>query len=116
MIAASTWPRRMSNGGSVASVSISSAVIVRPSMIPPRIASTFVSRAESASAFAAATMSPSASRNAIALGPSSSASSASAPAASAARRVSVFFTTLKRAPLSSRRVRNASICVIVRPR
>ena len=85
-------------------------------MTPPRIASTFVSRAESASAFAAATMSPSASRNAIALGPSSSVSSASAPAASAARRVSVFLTTVNRAPLSSRRVRSWSIWGIVRPR
>ena len=37
--------------------------------------------------------------NAIADGPSSSASSASAPAASAARRVSVFFTTVKLRPV-----------------
>ena len=70
----------------------------------------------SASAFAAATMSPSASRNAIALGPSSRVRSASAPAASAARRVSVFFTTVKLAPLSISRLRSASICGIVRPR
>jgi hypothetical protein len=61
-------------------------------------------------------MSPSASRKAIALGPSSNASSASAPAASAARRVSVFLTTVKRAPLSSSRVRSSSICGIVSPR
>ncbi len=85
-------------------------------MTPPRMARTFESRAMSASAFAAATMSPSASRNAIALGPSSRASSASAPAASAARRVSVFFTTVKRAPLSSSFERSSSICGIVSPR
>jgi hypothetical protein len=100
----------------VARLSTSSADIVRPDITPPRIASTFVSRAESASAFAAATMSPSDSMNAIALGPSSSVSSASLPAASAARRVSVFLTTLNRAPLSSSRERSESICGIVRPR
>src|SRR6266542_3690 len=116
MIAASTWLRRMSSGGSVARLSTSAALIGRPSRTPPRMASTLVSRAASASALAAATMSPSASRNAIALGPSSRASSASAPAASAALRVSVFFTTVKRAPLSSRRVRSKSICGMVRPR
>src|SRR6266536_660629 len=116
MIAASTWLRRMSSGGSVARLSTSAALIGRPSRTPPRIASTLVSRAASASALAAATMSPSASRNAIALGPSSRASSASAPAAAAALRVSVFFTTVKRAPLSSRRVRSESISGIVRPR
>jgi hypothetical protein len=61
-------------------------------------------------------MSPSASMNAIAVGPSSSASSASAPAASAARRVSVFLTTLKRAPASISFVRSSSTCLFVRPR
>ena len=93
MIAPSTWPRSTSNGGSFASSSTSAAEIVLPCISPPRISSTFVSLAESASAFATATMSPSASMNAIADGPSSSVSRASAPAASAARRVSVFLTT-----------------------
>ena len=54
--------------------------------------------------------------NAIADGPSSSASSESTPAASAARRVSVFLTTLSRAPCSSSVPRRPSICGIVRPR
>ena len=75
-----------------------------------------VVRAASASAFATATGSPFASRNAIAVGPSSSASSASAPAASAARRVSVFLTTAKRAPCSRSLPRSSSICDIVNPR
>ena len=116
MIAPSTCPRSTSTGGSVARLSTSAAVIVRPCITPPRISSTFVSRAESASAFAAATMSPSVSMNAIALGPSSSASNASAPAASAARRVSVFLTTVNRAPLVSSRERRSSICGMVSPR
>src|SRR6478609_2458157 len=115
-IAPSTWPRSTSAGGSLARVSTSAAVTVRPCMIPPRISSTRDSRAESASAFAAATMSPSAARNAIALGPSSKVRSASEPAASAARRPSVFFTTENVAPLSRSRVRSRSICGIVRPR
>jgi hypothetical protein len=85
-------------------------------MIPPRISSTRVSRAASARAFATATASPSASMKAIADGPSSSASSWSAPAASAARRVSVFLTTLNRAPWSSSLVRSPSIWGIVSPR
>ena len=77
MIAPSTWPRSTSIGGSFASSSTLDAEISRPDMTPPRISRTFVSRAESASAFATATMSPSASMNAIADGPSRRASSAS---------------------------------------
>ena len=115
-IAPSTCPRSTSNGGSFASSSTSSPEIVLPCISPPRISSTFVSLAESASAFATATMSPSLSMNAIAEGPSSSASSASAPAASAARRVSVFLTTVNFAPCSISFPRRASICGIVRPR
>ena len=84
--------------------------------MPPRIARIFVVFAESASAFATATMSPSASMKAIAVGPSSMASSASAPAASAARLVSVFFTTVNRAPCSISFVRRSSISVTERPR
>jgi hypothetical protein len=87
-----------------------------PSSMPPRIARIFVVFAESASAFATATMSPSASMNAIAVGPSSIARSASAPAASAARFVSVFFTTVNFAPLSITFVRSSSISVTDRPR
>src|SRR5688500_428127 len=114
--APSTWPRSWSSGGSLARVSISSAVTARPSSMPPRTASTFVSRAVAPIALATATGSPSASRNAIAVGPSSSASSASAPAASAARRVSVFFTTVNFAPCFKSSVRRSSIWGIVSPR
>ena len=80
MIAPSTWPRSTSTGGSVARFLTSSSPIGEPSSRPPRIARIFVVRAESASAFATATVSPSASMKAIAVGPSSMASSASAPA------------------------------------
>ena len=90
---------RTSSGGSLARLSISASVIDLPSSTPPRNARIFVSRAASLSAFATATGSPPASTNAIAVGPSSSASSASAPAASAARRVSVFLTTVKPGPV-----------------
>ena len=72
--------------------------------------------AVSPSAFATATGSPPLSMNASAVGPSSSASSESAPASSAARFVSVFLTTWKRAPASISRVRSSSIWGIVRPR
>ena len=108
--------RMTSTGGSLARVSTSSAVSDLPSSTPPRIASTFVLVAASRSAFATATGSPSDSTNAIADGPSSSASSASAPAASAARRVSVFLTTEKRAPCSSSFERRPSISAFVSPR
>jgi hypothetical protein len=54
--------------------------------------------------------------NAIAVGPSISSSSACMPACSAARRVRVFLTTEKRAPVSSSFVRNSSISGIVSPR
>src|SRR5207245_1980546 len=111
-IAASTCARSTSTGGSFARLSTSSPLIGVPSRTPPRIARMRVSRAASASVFATATGSPPLSRNAIAVGPSSSASSASAPAASAARRVSVFFTTWKRAPCSSSRPRSVSMSVI----
>ncbi len=72
--------------------------------------------AASSSALATATGSPSDSRNAIAVGPSSIASSASMPADSAARFVSVFLTTEKRAPCSISFVRSSSSSVTVRPR
>ena len=108
--------RTTSAGGSFASRSISSIDSDAPWSTPPRIERIFVSRAASLSAFATATASPSLSTNAIALGPSSSASSASAPAASAARRVSVFLTTEKRAPCSISLLRNPSISEFVRPR
>ena len=75
-----------------------------------------VLEAASRSAFATAAGSPSDSTNAIADGPSSSASSASAPAASAARRVSVFLTTAKRAPCSISFERRPSISAFVKPR
>src|SRR5918995_6367161 len=114
--APSTWPRSWSSGGSFARFSTSAAVIGRPSRTPPRTSSTRVSRAAAPNAFATATGSPSDSRNAIAVGPSRSASRASAPAASAARRVSVFLTTVNRAPCLSSSVRRPSICGIVRPR
>src|SRR6266508_481456 len=114
--AASTWPRSRSSGGSVARVRASSCEMALPSRMPPRTSSTRVSRAESASALATATGSPSDSRNAIAVGPSSRARTGSAPAASAARRVRVFLTTVKRAPCSSSFVRSASICFIDKPR
>src|SRR6478609_7342088 len=52
-IAPSTWPRSTSSGGSLARVSTSVAGSARPWRTPPWISSTFVSRAESASAFAA---------------------------------------------------------------
>ena len=70
----------------------------------------------SLSAFATATMSPSASRNAIAVGPSSSASRASLPDSFAAIRPSVFLTTVNFAPFSSSVPRRPSMSVIVRPR
>src|SRR5256885_4506465 len=113
---ASTWLRRTSSGGSFARDSISAASIGRPSSIPPRISSTRVSRAASTRAFATATGSPSDSRNAIAVGPSSSARSVSDPAASAARFVSVFLTTAKRAPCSISLERSSSIWGMVKPR
>ena len=84
--------------------------------MPPRIDRILVVFAASESAFATPTMSPSASMKAIAVGPSSMASSVSAPAASAARLVSVFFTTVKRAPCSITLVRSSSISVTERPR
>ena len=55
-------------------------------------------------------------KKAIAVGPSSSARSSVVPAASAARRVSVFLTTEKRAPCVSRSVRSLSMSVTVSPR
>src|SRR5712691_4938522 len=116
MTAASTWLRSASSGGSFASDSISAASIGRPSSIPPRTTSRRVSRAASTRAFATATGSPSDSRNAIAVGPSSSARSVSDPAASAARLVSVFFTTAKRAPCSISLERSSSIWGMVSPR
>ena len=109
-------PRSTSAGGSVARLFTSSSPIVDPSRIPPRIWRTLVSRAALLSALATATGSPSVSRNAIAVGPSSSASSASAPASSAARRVSVFLTTWKRAPCSRSSPRSLSMSVTVNPR
>jgi hypothetical protein len=53
---------------------------------------------------------------AIAVGPSISSSTSVVPACSAARLVSVFFTTVKRAPASSSLPRSSSISGIVRPR
>src|SRR5207249_7314638 len=116
VIAPSSCERSTSNGGSFASDSISPAATGLPSNSPPRTSSTFVSRAASTSAFATATGSPPDSRKAIAVGPSSNASSVSEPAASAARLVSVFFTTAKRAPCSISFVRSSSICGMVSPR
>jgi hypothetical protein len=54
--------------------------------------------------------------NAIAVGPSRSSVSACTPASSAARLVSVFLTTEKRAPWWSNSVRTPSISDIDRPR
>ena len=111
-----SWLLTTSGAGSFASSSTSSPEIDRPESVPPRSARTFVSLAVSDSALATATGSPSASTKAIAVGPSSSASSASAPASDAARRVSVFFTTWKRAPLERSLTRSSSSCVFVSPR
>ena len=116
MITPSVRPLITSVDGSLARFSTSSAEIGLPCRTPPRITRIRVVRAAFPSAFAAAIGSPSDSRNAIADGPSSSASSASAPAASAARRVSVFFTTVKRAPWFKSSVRSPSISGIERPR
>ena len=71
--------------------------------------------AVSLSVFATATMSPSPT-NAIAVGPSRSAFSVSRPASEAARFVSVFFTTEKRAPCSRSFVRTSSSSLTDRPR
>ncbi len=114
-IAPATCARNVSTGGSDASSLTASAVIVVPSSTPPLI-DRISALAASFSAFATATGSPSLSRNAIAVGPSSSASSSVVPAASAARLVSVFLTTVKRAPCPIRSVRSLSMSVTVRPR
>ena len=116
MITPTSWLLTISGAGSLASASMSAASIELPASRPPRSESTFVSRAVSASAFATATGSPSVSMNAIAVGPSSSASSDSVPAASAARRVSVFFTTCRRAPLPRSFARSSWSWAFVRPR
>jgi hypothetical protein len=86
-----------------------------PWRIPPLIERTFVFLAVSSSVFATATMSPSPT-NAIAVGPSRSAVRLSSPACSAARFVSVFLTTVKRAPCSRIFVRTSSSSVTERPR
>ena len=75
----------------------------------------FVFLAVSLSVFATATMSPSPT-NAIAVGPSRSAVSVSSPASSAARFVSVFLTTEKRAPCARICVRTSSSSPTERPR
>ena len=113
--ALTSWARRISAGGSFASCLRSSAPISAPSSRPPL--SVIVSaRTASSSAFATATGSPSVSRKAIAVGPSRRASSGSIPADSAARFVSEFLTTEKRAPCSSSFPRSSPISVTVRPR
>ena len=105
----------MSIGGSDASSFTDSAVIVVPWSTPPLIVSTSA-LAASFNALATAAGSPSPSRKAIAVGPSSKASRSVVPAASAARLVSVFFTTVKRAPWASRSVRSLSMSVTDNPR
>ena len=75
----------------------------------------FVWRAVSFSALATATMSPSVTK-AIAVGPTRNSFSWSTPATSAARFVSVFLTTEKRAPCFRSSPLTVSISVMFRPR
>ena len=114
-IAPSTWPRSTSAGGSDARSRTCSALIGLPCRMPPRRLRIFVWRAVSFSAFATPTMSPSPTK-AIAVGPSRSSTSSGTPASSAARFVSVFLTTVKRAPCLSTSVRTPSISGMVSPR
>ncbi len=114
-MAPSTCPRSTSAGGSDARSRTWSALIGLPCKIPPRTLRIFVWRAVSESAFATPTMSPSPTK-AMAVGPSRSSMSSGRPASSAARFVSVFFTTVKRAPCFSTSVRTPSISGIDSPR
>ncbi len=113
--APTSWARSTSAGGSFARRLTSSAPISSPSRKPPLTTRTSVLPASS-SAFATATGSPSVSRKAIAVGPSRSVTRPSTPAASAARFVSVFLTTVNRAPCSISLPRSSSISETVRPR
>ena len=103
-ITPTSWLFTTSSGGSFASSSTSAPVSAFPERTPPRRVEHLRPRGRRRRGPSPRRPGRRRSTNAIAVGPSSSASSASAPAASAARRVSVFLTTVELSPRCSRSV------------
>ena len=109
-------PYSTSRDGSLAIDSISGAPRISPFIQPPLNSSSVppLLRRKSDSALAAAAASPR--TKVIAVGPSRNAFSGSAPALSAARSVSVFLTTRKRASASRSVPRSSAACGTEMPR